>query len=221
MYILPNRPFLLKLQTEKRLFMEAIAAAPTPKRKSSRKIPEALIYEIVNGKPIYYRGYRDVLNGKINLEAVMADSILQSWLKAQFTILFGTLLAGKGYEIMTGELGLLLRDGTRRGADVAIYHSENLILYPHYSKVPPEVIIEIDIQASLENETEMDYVLQKMDDYINFGVKQVIWIFTSSRKIMTATPIKPWLTLDWDATIETVEGATFNLEKMLEGKKIG
>lgn len=200
--------------------MEAISAAPAPKRKPGRKIPDALIYEVVGGKPIYYKGYREVLNGKLNLEAIMAESILQSWLKAQFTILFAHLLAGKGYEIMTGELGLLLGNGTRRGADVAIYHSEHLILHSHFSKIPPEVIFEIDIQADIENETEMDYVLRKIEDYLHFGVKQVIWIFTNSRKIMTATPIKPWLTLDWDATIETIEGATFNLEKMLEGKTV-
>jgi hypothetical protein len=27
--------------------------------------------------------------------------------------------------------------------------------------------------------------------------------------------------LDWDATIETLEGAAFNLEKILEGRTIG
>jgi Uma2 family endonuclease len=202
--------------------MEAIAAAPVNKqsKKRSRKIPESLVYEIVDGKPIYYKGYRQVLNGKLNLEAVMAESSLQAWLKARLSHLLFNLLEQKGYEILTGELGLLIGRGDRRGADVSIYRREQLVLDAHYSKTPPEVIIEIDIQADLENQNEMEYVLRKIEDYLHFGVKKVIWIFTSNRKIMTATPQKPWLTLDWDASIETIEGATFNLEKMLEGRKI-
>jgi Uma2 family endonuclease len=201
--------------------MEAIAAAPVQaQKKKSRKIPQALIYEIVDGKPIYYKGYRQVLNGKLRPEAVMAESSLQAWLKARLSHLLFNLLEQKGYEILTGELGLLIGRGDRRGADVSIYRSESLVLDAHYSKIPPEVIIEIDIQADLENQNEMEYVLRKIEDYLRFGVKKVIWIFTSNRKIMTATPQKPWLTLDWDATIEAIEGAEFNLEKMLEGRKV-
>ena len=85
------------------------------------------------------------------------------------------------------------------------------------------MIIEIDIQADLEeeDEDEMDYIAGKIADYHRFGVKKVIWIFTSSRKITVADTGKPWVTYDWSETIETLEGATFNLEKMLEGRKIG
>ena len=203
--------------------MEAIAVAPVPKqqKKRSRKIPDALVYEIVDGKPIYYKGYRQVLNKKLNIEAVMAESSLQAWLKARLSHLLFNLLEQKGYEILTGELGLLIGRGDRRGADLSIYRSDLLVLDAHFSKIPPEVIIEIDIQADLENQNEMEYVLRKIEDYLRFGVKKVIWIFTSNRKIMTATSKKPWLTLDWDATIETLEGASFNLEKMLEGRQIG
>ena len=72
----------------------------------------------------------------------------------------------------------------------------------------------------MEDDNEMDYVIRKIDDYLEFGVKKVIWIFTTNRVIMTATAQNPWLTLGWDATIETIEGAAFNLDKMLAGKKI-
>jgi hypothetical protein len=39
-------------------------------RTPSRKIPDYLIYEIMDGKPIYYRGYRDVLAGRKTLEEI-------------------------------------------------------------------------------------------------------------------------------------------------------
>ena len=38
---------------------------------------------------------------------------------------------------------------------------------------------------------------------------------------MVADAGKPWVTYDWDTTIEVLEGAAFNLDKMLEGKRIG
>ena len=201
--------------------MNAIAATTAPKRRRSRKIPEALIYEIVDGRPIYYKGYKDVLNGKLNLEAVMSESSLQAWLKARLSILLFAALEPKGYDVLTGELGLILGKDSRRGADLSVFRSENLVLDAHYAKIPPELIIEIDIQADLEDQSEMEYVLRKIEDYLQFGIKKVIWIFTTNRVIMTATPQKPWLTLGWDANIETIEDFTFNIAKILEGKKIG
>lgn len=200
--------------------MEAIAATATIKRKKSRKIPEALIYEIVDGKPIYYKGYQDVLSGKLKQEDIMPESALQAWLMAQLTILLGSMLASKGVELMTGELGLLIGNKGKRGADIAFYLKDQIILSQHFLKIPPEVILEIDIQAELEDEDEMDYIAGKIADYHRFGVKKVIWIFTSIRKVTVADFGKPWVTYDWNETIETLKGASFNLEKMLEGRKI-
>jgi len=36
-------------------------------KEERQKLLKALIYEKVNGKPIYYRGYREVLKGKLTL----------------------------------------------------------------------------------------------------------------------------------------------------------
>lgn len=201
--------------------MEATITASAAKRKDNRRLRDALTYEVVDGKPIYYKGYRQVLNGKLNLESVMAESILQAWLKAQLSALLIQQLRGKNFEILTGELGVWVKKDDYRGADLSIFRSENFVLTSHFTRVPPEVVVEIDVQADLEKLSEGDYVWRKIEDYLQFGVKRIVWIFTASRKIVVATEQKPWLTLDWDATIETVEGATFNLEKMLEGKPIG
>jgi len=199
--------------------MEALAAKATAKsKKKSRKIPEALIYEVVGGKPVYYKGYRDVLSGKLNLESVMSESTLQAWLKARLSFLLVTKLENQGFDVLTGELGLLLGKGDHRGADLAIYKSEELVLDAHYSKIPPEIIIEIDIQAELKKADEMDYIATKIADYHRFGVKKVIWIFTSIKKVTVANAGEPWITYDWSKTIETVEGVSFNLEVMLKGK---
>lgn len=39
-------------------------------------IPESLIYETLNGRPFYYKGYRAVVTGPLNPEAVLGSSDL-------------------------------------------------------------------------------------------------------------------------------------------------
>ncbi|MBK9016877.1 MAG: hypothetical protein IPM82_24000 [Saprospiraceae bacterium] len=37
----------------------ATAEAPKKRKKETAKVPDYLIYEVVRGKPIYYKGYKD------------------------------------------------------------------------------------------------------------------------------------------------------------------
>ena len=128
--------------------MDATAAAATAKRKKRhRKIPEALVYEIVDGKPIYFKGYRDVVNGKLKTEEIMPESSLQAWLKTQLSSMLLFLLRDKGYEVLAGELGLILPEGNRRGVGICIYKADNFHLSRHFLRSAPEIVIEIDIQA--------------------------------------------------------------------------
>lgn len=41
-------------------------------------IPSSLIYEVLNGRPLYYRGYKEVLVNNLNLESIMGSSALPS-----------------------------------------------------------------------------------------------------------------------------------------------
>jgi hypothetical protein len=198
-----------------------MVVTPFETKPALEKVPSALVYEVAQGKPIYYRGYREVINGNLTLEAIMADSSLQAWLKTQISFLLLSQLSGKNYEVLAGELGLLLGGGDYRGADISIYRSENFVLDNHYSSLPPEAIVEIDTQIDPQEENELDYVQEKLDDYLRFGVKQVVWVFTRTRKVMIAVPDSPWLMVGWNSDIRMLEGICFNLEKMLEGKKIG
>ncbi|UFH56515.1 hypothetical protein [Spirosoma sp. KNUC1025] len=59
--------------------MTVVAEEKTPRRTSrlsARSIPPALIYEMWKGKPVYYRGYRDVLAGKKTIEEIKSCSDL-------------------------------------------------------------------------------------------------------------------------------------------------
>lgn len=49
-----------------------------PVRKPKIKVPDCLIYEIMDGQPIHYKGYQDVLNGTKTAKEIMGSSSLQS-----------------------------------------------------------------------------------------------------------------------------------------------
>lgn len=180
------------------------------------KVPDYLIYEVSKGKPIYYKGYKDVLNKTKTFEEITLETKLQAGLKAILTHLIGVALIQKGFEITTGELGLNISINDKRGADLAIFKAENWSWEGKFSDLPPEIIIEIDVQAEMENQTEMDYVQGKIKDYLAFGVKKVIWIFTKENLVFLATSQLPWLTYDWSAEIEVVEGVKFRLDDLIK-----
>ena len=54
-------------------------------RPKPRNVPDYLIYEIMDGKPIYYRGFREVLSGKKQAEEIMGSSLLQSYIVTYLT----------------------------------------------------------------------------------------------------------------------------------------
>lgn len=188
------------------------------KKKAEQKVPDYLVYEISKGKPIYYKGYKDVLNGTKTFEEIKMESKLQAWLKTRISLLLIGALKSDQFEVVAGELGLNLSKTNKRGADISVFSIENWTLDEHFSNLPPEVILEIDIQADTENTTEMDYVLEKIADYLEFGVKKIIWIFTKNRKVMIATNEEPWLTVSWNKEVEVLEGLVLNLEELVPKK---
>ncbi len=196
--------------------IEATTVQKKSRKKPSQKIPEHLIYEVVRGKPIYYKGYKDVLNSTKTSEEIKMESQMQAGLKAMISAFIGLSLVKLGYKIATGELGLNISKDDKRGADFAIYRAENWKWEPKFSNLPPEVIIEIDVQAEMEDMTEMEYIQGKIKDYLAFGVKKVIWIFTKERLVFIATAQLPWLAYDWSADIEVVEDVQIRLEDLVK-----
>ena len=104
-----------------------------PEAVSDVAIPEALIYEMVNGKPIYYHGWRDVLKNKKTLEEVMASSLIQSYLVSEIHAAAHVGLRKK-YIFGTNEAGLKFDKGDWRAADIALWTKESLKNTPLHNK---------------------------------------------------------------------------------------
>lgn len=197
------------------------ALAPTPaapvKRPARRlSLKKSLVYEIVDGQPIYFKGYREVLSGVKTKEEIMGDSSLQAWLKLRIAMLLFQQLHTKGFEVTNGEQGLKLGKKHRRDADIAIFRRENFSLSKHYAQLPPDAVVEIDVEAETENNSEMAYVLRKVADYFAFGLQKVVWVFTLEQRILVFTPDQPPVTLAWEQDVDVIAGAKFNIAEMLK-----
>ena len=184
-----------------------------------KKIPEALIYEMMDGVPIYYRDYDEVLSGNKQIEEVMGSSYLQSLIITKLVILLGNKL-GKSFRILTNEIGLRFSKNSWRAADIAIIEKsrlEDVQLVDAYLDVPPNVVIEIDTKAAIgEVDDPIGYYHKKTDELLAFGTEKIIWIFTHSRKIMIAEKGKNWEIIDWKTDVEVINGLTINIQNLLE-----
>lgn len=188
-------------------------------RVRAKAIPDYLIYEMDEGKPIYYRGYQDVLDGKKQVEEIMADSNLQAWLKSKINALLNNLLSDD-YITTVGEQGLSFSKKSWRAADIAIFKAENFEFTTEYSKYAPEIVIEIDTKAHIAvAASTTSYYNRKTQQLLDFGVQKVIWIFTGDEKIMVAEKGQDWIISHWNKTVNVIEDITLNIHELLEKVK--
>jgi Uma2 family endonuclease len=185
-------------------------------------IPKSLIYEMVGGKPIYYKGYQKILANNLNPESVMGSSFLQSMIITEIIdFLAINLKSKKTHKWFASEMGLHLAKGENRACDIAIYEINQLknhVFEDKYSTIPPKVVIEIDTKAELEDENAPNYFHYKTQQLLDFGVEKVIWIYTNPQTIMLATAQKPWLIIDWTEEFEIIAGLKLNLSQLIDNQ---
>ena len=153
-------------------------------------VPKVLIYEVWNGKPIYYKGYRDVLAGRKTSHDVMACSDIQGAIVAVLMGFLFNVINRKKCLLATNESGLHLALNDNLGNDIAIFDKAQVgKLKGRFFDVPPKVVIEVDIKADLANfqDEDTNYILDKSQKMLDFGVDKVVWILTGNRKIVVST----------------------------------
>ena len=189
-------------------------------RIPAKKIPAALIYEIMDGKPIYYKGYREVINQKKQIEEVMGASTLQTTIIEYILWVLYRSIDFTKYRVLTNEAGLHLGLNNNLSADIAIYEKNKLPVSKadkHYASIPPKIQIEIDVEADMENFDSRDgYIYSKTQKLLDFGVEKVIWIVSDNRKVLIATPNENWQVVDWHKDINVIEGIGFCVGKYLK-----
>ena len=192
--------------------METQLLAP-PKRKS-RKIPAALIREELRGQPLYYRGYKDVLNGSKQIEEIMGSSSLQSYLVGFIYATLFSLIDRKKYLITTNEAGLQLGHKNNLSTDIGVFLKEKVVLDDKYFEVAPEMAIEVDVK--IDTDKELDYIFSKSEEMMQFGTQKICWIITKNKKIFVFAKDETTLIFDWDKDVQLTENITLNLQKLLD-----
>lgn len=185
----------------------------------AKKIPAALIYEIMDGKPIYYKGYREVLKNEKTIEEVMGASSLQGIMVEYILRILFRRLDEKQYHILTNEQGLHLNRKNNLSADIAIYEKTKFSVAQadkHYATIPPKIQIEVDINADTDGGFVETYINKKTDKLFEFGVEKVIWVLSESKKVVVATPNANWEIIDWHKEIEVIDGISFCIGKYLK-----
>lgn len=195
-----------------------LIAEKSRQRNKAKAIPESLIYEIIDGKPFYYDGYKDVLANKKTSEEIMGASGLQSFIIYYLLKVLYAKLDDRKYRFLTNEIGTHLDKNNNLSGDIYIYDKQTLSpdkINTHYVEVAPKIAIEIDIRIDLSDEKDFGYVFTKTHKLLDFGVEKVLWIFTKHQKVMVATKDQDWLTKNWNQEIELLDGEYFNIGQFL------
>lgn len=190
--------------------------------KPKQKVPESLIYEIMDGKPIYYKGYREVLSGKKSIGEVMGASSLQAILVYYLTTMISRFIDEDQYNVLVNEPGVHLDRRNNLSNDIAIFDQAVLPaskISKKYVDVPPKIAIEVDIDADVEDLTETGYVYKKTRKLLEFGVETIFWILTDAQAVMIATKDRIE-TVDWNRDILLMDNQYFNIGAYLKKKGI-
>ena len=187
-------------------------------------IPEELVYETINGKPIYYNGYKEVINQHKQITEIMGSSNLQAIIINNILMYLYDNIDRKKYYILTNELGLHLNSKNNIAADIAIFERTNLFsktIKDKYVDIPPKIIIEIDTKADLTDfDNVMDYYQTKTTKLFNFGVEKVFWILTKNKQIIEAVANKQQLIHTWNKEIHLFDNMKFSLNQLLKDDEI-
>lgn len=187
----------------------------------AKNIPNVLIHEIIDGKPLYRKGYRDVLAKTKTIEDIIGSSSLQAFLITYLTIWIGRKIDDNKYTMLTNEAGLHIDKGNNLAGDILIFDNKTLTIdkiNKKYADVPPRISIEVDIDITAENFTENEYISLKTRKLLDFGAEKVIWFLTEPKKVIIATKDADWQMRDWDKDVEIMDDIVCNVGKYLKEK---
>ena len=192
-----------------------VTSLTKPKRRE-RKVPEYLIKEVLDDKPVYYKGYRSVMFGQKKLEDIMGSSSLQAFLIYYINSLLIKGLDETVHFVFTGEPGIHIEHRNNFSGDLLVYEASQIHkINKHYFDTPPLLQVEVDVEIDNSNFSNNEYLTAKTRNLLAFGVKKVIWILSSTQTVIVAEPEQDWRIIDWHKDIELLNGIQMNIGSYL------
>lgn len=182
-------------------------------------IPASLIFEELDGRPLYRKGYKKVLENNLSPEEVMGCSFLQGLIVRIISTYFAQMLQRNGYWVLTNEPGLHVSHGNNLTNDVAVFDKALIknVFSKNYPDVPPKIAIEVDVKIEAgQFPSPEDYFFRKSEKMIGFGTERVIWVLTESRKIMVMDGSRKWTVYEWDEMVPVFDQYQFCLNDLLK-----
>ena len=185
-------------------------------------VPSYLVYETLNGRPLYYWGYKEVLTQHLNPESIIGSSALQSIL---VSLIYGFVLYNrdkKKYLPVTNEVGVHMGLTDNLSCDVAIFEKGTFTANTKYFDIAPKVVIEVDVKIDLTefDGIEFNYVAEKNQRLFDFGVERVLWVLSKPRRVMVSQPNQDWIFTDWSNDITVMDNCVLNIKKLLDEEGI-
>ena len=200
---------------------KTLVAEKIKPKKTIQKVPNYLVWEVMDGQPLYRRGYKDVMRKLKTVEEIMGSSSYQSLICQYINKLLNRQLDDETYDVMPNEIGLHLKNKDNFSHDIVIYPllSANKITKKH-TDYPAKVVIEVDIDIDPAVMKDIDYMSRKTQKLLDSGVEKVIWVLTNIKKVWIATPSAPWIMVDWTEDVDILEGISFNIQAFLDKRGI-
>lgn len=185
----------------------------------TKTIPASLIFEELDGRPLYRKGYKEVLENNLSPEEIMGCSFLQALIVSIVFPYIKQMLKGKLYWTVCGESGLHVSHGNNLTNDVAVFDKASIkdVFSKKYPDVPPKIAIEVDVKIEADQFPDPnDYISRKSEKMIEFGTERVIWILTENRKIMVMDQMREWAIYEWDEAVPVFDQYRFCLNDLLK-----
>lgn len=199
-----------------------MVATPESTPTNTPVVPSYLVYEVLNGRPLYYRGYKEVMEKKLNPESILGTSSLQSLIVSLIHTYIMVHRDKKKYIPVTNEAGVHLDLKDNLSCDVAIFEKGTFAITTKYFDVPPKIVIEVDVKIDLTDfdGIEFNYIAEKTQRLFDFSVERVLWVLSKPRRVLIAVPNQDWIFTDWSNDIPVMDGCVLNVKRLLDEEEI-
>ncbi|MCI5084183.1 MAG: hypothetical protein MRY78_20955 [Saprospiraceae bacterium] len=179
---------------------------------------EDLIYEVIDGKPVFYSKAHTVMQELLLVDELKFSESSQPGVLSAISQFLWDNLPEDEYQIFTNGIGYEPDSENHLVLDIAVCDKEKME-GQNLSKalqVAPELVILKDSVAGIDDPTRLlGYFHDKIRKLIDHGTERVIWINTISQLMTVADDDGNWYTVDWEEEIEWINGLEMTLEDML------
>lgn len=193
------------------------------KAKYIRKVPAYLVHEEMDGKPLYYKDYKSVLNNSKSIEEIMGSSALQSVIIQYILKVIFSNINDDDFYVLSNEVGSHIDIKNNLSYDIAVFDSKVLTaekINKKYIDVAPKIVIEVDNEADVTELTEIGYIYKKSHKMLDFGVERIFWVLTEIKSVIIIEKNKDWKVIEWQKDIKLINGISINIQAYLDKKGI-